>query len=177
MTKQKQRQLILTKLENLNSISKAQDEERLITKLLTHNWWLAAETVALTLSQAIEIDTQPLIDAAWQAGKQVVVPRTMTKGQMEFVPYTKNTKMERTKFGILEPIKDLPAIPKEQIQLIIVPGVGFKVNGYRIGFGAGYYDRYLSDYLGKTISLALPQQLTEDWITDKFDIPVQLLIT
>lgn len=96
---------------------------------------------------------------------------------MDFVYYTPETKMERSSFGILEPIKSLPAVPKDQIQLLIVPGVGFNSAGYRIGFGAGYYDRYLADYQGKTISLALPQQLTNDWTVDSYDIPVQLILT
>ncbi|MBC9788434.1 5-formyltetrahydrofolate cyclo-ligase [Carnobacterium maltaromaticum] len=168
---------LIERLEKLSEVEKGKIEKRLVEKLLAHSWWENASTIGLTLAQALEIDTKPLIKAAWQSDKKVVVPRTKKAGQMDFVYYTPETKMERSSFGILEPIKSLPAVPKEQIQLLIVPGVGFNSAGYRIGFGAGYYDRYLADYQGKTISLALPQQLTNDWTVDSYDIPVQLILT
>ncbi|MGX7419634.1 5-formyltetrahydrofolate cyclo-ligase [Carnobacterium gallinarum] len=177
MDKPTERNLILTKLNMLNLIVKQENEHRLLKALTNHSWWLEADTVAITLSQSIEINTQPIIEAAWRSGKQVVVPRTGPKSQMEFVPYTKETSLERTKFGLLEPIKGIPPLSKKEIDLILVPGVGFKRDGYRIGFGGGYYDRYLADYLGRTIALALPQQMTENWQTHELDVPVQLLLT
>lgn len=177
MDKSRLRVELIEKLTQLSSFEKSKMERELTGKLLAHSWWENASTVALTLAQPLEIETKPLIDAAWQSGKQVVVPRTEKGGKMDFVYYTPDTKMERSSFGIVEPIRALPAVPKEQIQVMIVPGLGFNLRGYRIGFGAGYYDRYLADYQGKTISLALPQQLTNDWTIDSYDIPVQLILT
>ena len=68
-------------------------------------------------------------------------------------------------------------IKKDEIDLILVPGVGFDKNNYRIGFGGGYYDRYLKDFKGYTISLAFKEQIVEKVPTNEFDLPVDLVIT
>ncbi|MCG4787991.1 5-formyltetrahydrofolate cyclo-ligase, partial [Roseburia faecis] len=73
---------------------------------------------------------------------------------MEFVQIDEDTEFEETGFGVLEPLAGMVLQPQE-IDLIVVPGVAFTANGKRLGFGGGYYDRYLANYLGKTVSLAL----------------------
>ncbi|MEJ6400533.1 5-formyltetrahydrofolate cyclo-ligase [Nicoliella lavandulae] len=154
-------------------------DQHLYQQLFAHPDWQAADTVAITLSSAIELDTAPLISAAHAAHKQVVVPRTLPGFQMEFVVYDNDTQLAQTKFGIMEP-QNGTVVPKTAIDLIIVPGLCFATQtNDRLGFGGGFYDRYLADYQGHTISLALPAQLcaTPNWDVDKYDIKVQTIIS
>ena len=68
-------------------------------------------------------------------------------------------------------------VEKKNIDLIVVPGVVFDRQGYRIGFGGGYYDRYLSDFEGKRIALAFDEQVIEAVPRESHDLPVHILIT
>ena len=65
----------------------------------------------------------------------------------------------------------------KEIDLIVVPGLLFSSRGFRIGFGGGFYDRYLADYQGETCSLVFSEQLYDDWEVEDFDIPVQKIYT
>ncbi len=68
-------------------------------------------------------------------------------------------------------------VEKDRHDLIIVPGVAFSKDGYRIGYGGGYYDRYLADYQGSTLSLAADFQMQPFLTKESHDIPVQFIVT
>ena len=93
---------------------------------------------------------------------------------MIFVDYDPDN-LVATSFGLMEPASDL-AVEKSEIDLIHVPGVVFNDEGYRIGYGAGYYDRYLSDFEGETVSMVYPCQ-KHDFQPDNYDIPVKEVVT
>lgn len=151
---------------------------QLISQLLQLPSWQQATVIATTLSQTFELDTTGIIAAAWAAGKQVVVPQTLPKRQMQMRELTPATQLERTKFGVVEPITGV-IVPPTMIDLIVVPGVAFTKTGARLGFGGGYYDRYLAAYSGATVALALPWQVqsTGAWPTEKFDVKIQTVLT
>lgn len=90
---------------------------------------------------------------------------------MEFVVYDPQ-QLVKTSFGLLEPEGELTVVDRSQIDLIHVPGLVFTTEDYRIGYGGGYYDRYLIGYKGHTISTLYPFQIQE-FIPDDHDIPVQ----
>lgn len=97
---------------------------------------------------------------------------------MQFYLYNENTKLIKSKFGILEPVT-APIIYKQNIDLIVVPGLCFdKLSNNRLGFGGGYYDRYLADYEGFTVALATSYQLVETpkWVVNQFDIKINKII-
>ncbi|KLD56751.1 hypothetical protein WP50_38680 [Lactiplantibacillus plantarum] len=97
--------------------------------------------VATTIVSDIEVATRPLIEQAWAEGKMVVIPKTLPHRQMAFYPYQATDRLERTSFGIPEPVTGEP-VAKQQIDLILVPGLGYSRDRHaRIGFGGGYYDR------------------------------------
>jgi 5-formyltetrahydrofolate cyclo-ligase len=80
--------------------------------------------------------------------------------------------------GLFEPITDETlSVKKNEIDLQIVPGLVFSDEGYRIGFGGGYYDRYMSDYNGATLSLAFVTQTSHKIPVEGHDIPVSKIIT
>lgn len=172
------RQAYIARLQQLDVNTRLKEEKGLASELFDQAAWMGAKVVALTLSQSFEIDTAPLILHARHEGRTVVVPRTLPKRQMEFVELKENSTFEETSFGILEP-KDGRVFAPDEIDLMVVPGVAFTLDGRRLGFGGGYYDRYLAHYQGKTISLALPTQLANDdeWASEAHDQSVDQVIT
>ena len=172
MTKVSLRKAILEELKKF-----AENRERasrdLMTALTQHPAYSQARILATYLSLPHEIDTTFLIEQALADGKQVVVPKVVGQGQMIFVPYVSDQLKVGAK-GIVEPISYL-AVDKAMIDLIHVPAVGFRSDGYRIGYGGGFYDRYLVDYEGLTLGTALDSQLCHFSI-DNYDIPVKELI-
>jgi len=104
-------------------------------------WFRAARTVALYLASDGEIDTTPLIRRCWALGKQVYLPRINARRHMAFARYRRGDRLRRGCFGILEPLPGAPAIPAWQLDLVLVPLVGYTDAGDRLGMGGGFYDR------------------------------------
>lgn len=140
----------------------------------------AARVVMLYLSTALEVDTASLALRAWQAGKTVVVPK-VAWDQRRMLPIeisTLTTGLTTTGPGVREPIAGNP-MPVEFIDLVIVPGLGFSDNGYRIGRGMGFYDRFLAqaDFLGVSCGLAFSNQVVADLPILDHDVPLSMLAT
>ena len=146
-------------------------DQALTERLLQHPFYQEAKIIASYLSFPHEFQTQELIDQALKDGKKVLIPKTYPKGRMDFVVYDPQ-QLVKTSFGLLEPQGDLEIVPASQIDLIHVPGLAFTTEGYRIGYGGGYYDRYLEYFSGHTLSTVYHYQV-QDFIPEKHDIPVQ----
>ncbi|ANZ63861.1 hypothetical protein AYR62_06985 [Secundilactobacillus paracollinoides] len=178
MKKKALREQIIANLTALSTDVRHFQADELYQDLFASHAWNTSHTVAVTMSTETELDTQPIIEAAQQADKRVLVPRTFPGRQMEFVPLTDAVRLETSEYGIEEPVNGNATV-KSAIDLIVVPGLGFTPAGDRLGFGGGYYDRYLADYSGQTVSLALDAQLfdTPQWSVKEHDIRVQQVIT
>lgn len=151
-------------------------EKQIVQELFASSLWNQATSVGITNSMAYEFDTLPIIAQAFQMGKKVATPKTFSQGAMDFYQISQREEWVETSFGVKEPKSQIQLLPN-QIDLLIVPGVVFSTTGYRIGFGGGYYDRYLNRYQGATCSLVFPFQLKEGWEKDDFDQPVEKIIT
>jgi len=141
--------------------------------------WASAHTIGITISNSPEVDTYQIIRKAWEEGKRIVTPKCLPKEkQMEFRILDRFDQLESVYFGLLEPIesKTKKVEPKE-IDLMIVPGLGFDKDGFRLGVGGGYYDRFLQHYSGSTLSLAFEEQIVDDIPKEAHDIPVAKIIT
>lgn len=165
-------------LMTTSASSRQTEEVTLIDQLVASPAWQQARVIATTMSQAMELQTAPICQAAWAVNKIVVVPKTFPHRQMRFYQYDQATQFEQTKFGVMEPVNG-QLYEADQIDLMIVPGVAFTKRGKRLGFGGGFYDRYLANYPGQTIALAMQCQLAaeDDWKRDDFDVDVQTIIT
>jgi len=140
----------------------------------------SARVVMLYLSMTFEVDTSNLALRAWQAGKSVVVPK-VSWDQRRMLPVEINsltTGLTTTGHGIREPLAGNP-IPINLIDLVIVPGLGFTNNGYRIGRGMGFYDRFLAqpDFIGVSCGLAFEEQIMPDLPILDHDVPLSMLAT
>ena len=158
-------------MKELPQSVKAEADSQLTQRFIQLPAFQEAKTLATYLSMGHEFSTASLIQAALQLGKRVCVPRTYPQGRMEFVEYDPDI-LEKTRFGLLEPNERGQVVDKSEIDLIHVPGLVFQSKGYRIGYGGGYYDRYLADFTGKTVSTIYSIQ-QRDFQPDTFDQAVQ----
>lgn len=138
-----------------------------------------ASVIGCTISQEHEIDTTPIIKQAWKDGKTIAVPKCNPKQkELIFRTLTSFDQLETVYFGLKEPMEqETEEVDKERIDLMLVPGLIFDRRGYRIGYGGGFYDRYLANYNQTTIALATEEQLIDQVPNDSYDIPVQHFIT
>ena len=137
----------------------------------------AAHTVMLFYGVGREPDTTGLIDALWEQGKTVLLPRCLPKRGMEARQIVPGAKLVYSAYGIPEPDEECPVVERDTIDLILVPNLCCDKQGYRLGHGGGYYDRYLAGYSGVTVSLCPADWLQEQIPRDEFDLPVGLVLT
>jgi 5-formyltetrahydrofolate cyclo-ligase len=140
----------------------------------------AAKVVMLYLSMVEEVDTAPIALRCWQTSKTVVVPKVLWQ-QRRMLPVevtSLTTGVGTSPQGVREPITGNP-FPTDSIDLVIVPGLGFSLDGYRIGRGMGFYDRFLSsdEFLGAACGLGFEEQVVEKLPAEPHDVPVTMLAT
>ena len=145
--------------------------------------WIQTEgfdTVMLYLSMKSEVETFGLLDILLHQEKIVCAPVVDTR-QLALTPrQIRNPKIElvRHPYGLLEPNATCPILPISQLQLIVVPGIAFDANGYRLGYGKGFYDRFLAKCPDAVrVGLAYQMQIVEDTSPQTWDIPVQYIFT
>ena len=165
------RKQVLHEMKAIPRTQKVTLDLALTERLLQHPFYQEAKIIATYLSFSHEFQTQGLIEQALRDGKKVLIPKTYPKGRMEFVVYDPK-QLAKTSFGLLEPQGDLEVVEPSQIDLIHVPGLAFTTEGYRIGYGGGYYARYLEHFAGHTMSTIYPCQV-QQFMPENHDIPVQ----
>jgi 5-formyltetrahydrofolate cyclo-ligase len=173
------RKRVMTELEIMPKPQYEHLSYMLANQLFLDEHWKTANTIGVTVSRFPEADTYQIIRKAWEQGKTVVIPKCLPKTkEMVFRTLTAFDQLETVYYGLLEPIEAVTAEKDpENIDLIIVPGLAFTPDGYRLGFGGGYYDRYLQKFNGATLSLAFPAQLVPELPVEDHDIPVGKIIS
>jgi 5-formyltetrahydrofolate cyclo-ligase len=176
--KQRLRQEGLQLLREISPTEKLRVEHQLASFLFSSAVWKCANTIGLTMALPHEWDTTKIIQQAWLEKKNVCVPLTLENREMQFYYVESYNQLTDGAFQIKEPVPDLctPAF-KNDIDLLLVPGLLFDKSGYRIGYGGGYYDRYIADFPHTTIALASSQQLRQSLPVDPFDRRVEYLLT
>ena len=146
----------LTRLKQLDPRTKQTKEQIIQSLLFASEEWLEAESIGVIRSLPFEFDTKPIFERGFHSGKQIAVPRSVRK-KLHFYQVEPQTEYQLSSFGVEEPLS--------QKNRCIGPGsfdrswFDFSHEGYRIGFGGGYYDRFLADFQGKTVSLVLQNNL------------------
>lgn len=140
---------------------------------------IEGKTIAVTMSNRPEVDTTMIIEELWRQGKRVCVPKCTPKTrEMAFYEIDGFFQTERSYMDILEPIEEMTElVSKDEIDVIIVPGIVFDPKGYRIGYGGGYYDRFIPGFNGELISIAFEEQVIEQVPYECHDIPVHSIVT
>ncbi|MFJ8066731.1 5-formyltetrahydrofolate cyclo-ligase [Psychrobacillus sp. NPDC096426] len=168
-----------TKLASLNQDSYLTYSTVIKNRLLIEESVKDASIIGITISSFPEVNTEGIIQHLWELGKTVVVPKCTPKDRsMTFYKIDSYEQLEIVYMQLLEPNPLLTvAVPAVEIDLLIVPGIVYSKTGYRIGYGGGYYDRFLTNYAGQTISLAFDFQVVDEVVRDVFDIPVNKIVT
>lgn len=135
-------------------------------------------SVMIFLGFGSEVDTDYIIRWLWQENKRVLVPLCIPKTrEMVIYPITDFVDLEPGYMGIREPKRDLPAAGKEEIDLVVVPAVAFDRRGYRVGYGGGYYDRFLAGMDVPTVGLAFSCQMIPEAPKGPYDQAVEGILT
>ena len=124
-----------------------------------------------------EPDTARLIGELVRRGKTVGLPRMLPEHRMEVRRYDPDRPLVKVSFGISEPGEDCPLLQREEIGLVLVPAVCYDRRGYRLGFGGGYYDRWLEGFSGATVGLCREAALQEAVPIEAHDAKVDILLT
>ena len=180
LEKQRLREECLAARETLSEKERVRLDNCITQKLLASPEYAEAITVLTYVSVSSEVSTRMFIECALRDGKTVAVPRCMPGRRLEFVAITFLDQLIAAPFGLLEPPKELPALTEEQMNasICIVPALLVDIKGYRLGYGAGFYDRFLSTYPGKKICLAYQQNLSRTMLPHTtFDVAVDEVIT
>ena len=129
-------------------------------------------------STAIEVDTFGIIEQALADGKRIALPRCI-KGtrNMEFHYISGLDDLERGTFNVLEPKETLETVTDYSETLMIVPALALDSFGYRLGYGGGYYDRFLAHYRGGAVLLCRERLIREEIPVELHDYPVPWVLT
>ncbi|MGN8645481.1 5-formyltetrahydrofolate cyclo-ligase [Gracilibacillus sp. HCP3S3_G5_1] len=175
--KENQRKKVLKLWQQL--VNRDGIEHELQSRLIQTDVWNHAQMVGITISKGLEWDTRYLIKQAWMQGKQIAIPKSNRDNHsMAFYLYQEGDQLENVWSDLWEPsIPTSLQIAKQEIDLMIVPGIVFDKKGFRIGYGGGFYDRYLQGYKGVTVSLAADFQIVGTVAREKHDKPIDILIS
>jgi 5-formyltetrahydrofolate cyclo-ligase len=141
--------------------------------------WRNAKSVLFYAPLADEPDVWPLLEEALAAGRTVALPRFHPE-QAAYVACQINkagTDLQPGRFGIREPRETCPIIPLNRLDLVLVPGVAFDLNGHRLGRGKGYYDRLLAVHEGPACGVAFDQQIVGQVPSGPHDVRLSALLT
>ena len=122
-----------------------------------------------------EVRTVPILERALRDGKKVAVPK-VCGDRMDFIYITDLSLMEKSEMGIPEPVADGP-VGDDPAALVLMPGLAFTENGDRMGYGGGFYDKFLaSEPEHPTVALCYEFQIVKELPTEEYDIPVDLVL-
>lgn len=154
--------------------------DQVIADRVTSLWQYKRNRLLLIyVSTAIEVDTYRIIERAWAEGKQVAVPRCVPGTRnMEFYYIQSLEDLEPGTFGVLEPRPEKSRLLTDfRSGLCIVPALSYDWHGYRLGYGKGYYDRFLAKFGGQMIGICYSECVQKRLPHGRFDRPVELLVT
>lgn len=129
------------------------------------------------VSMSEEVDTHTIIERAIRLGRSVFAPRVITNSSLEWVQIDSIDALHPGAFGVLEPVGPASSKATADGAVALVPGVAFDREGFRLGWGKGYYDRFLSTFNGRTIALAFDCQIYDAVPVEAHDQPVEFLVT
>ncbi|MDQ0254410.1 5-formyltetrahydrofolate cyclo-ligase [Evansella vedderi] len=179
MNKQDLRDKVKERMATISLEQRNSKTREIHKQLFEKEEWKMGKLIGTTISTGNEIDTYTIIKQAWKEGKDIAVPKCIPKEkELTFYKISSFEDLEVSYFHLKEPIPERTvAVKPDDIDLLIVPGIVFDRGGYRIGYGGGYYDRFLQGRELKTCSLCFEFQLVDAVPKEKHDIPVKIIIT
>lgn len=163
LTEQQKKALDIAIFENLCSV-------------LEYN---SAKTVLCYMSTPSEVDTKGIISSLFKQNKTVAVPRCIDNSRdMEFYIISSFEQTQKRTFGVFEPDSEkCQRLRDYRNAVCILPGLAFDREGFRLGYGKGYYDRFLSSFKGTKIGIVYEKCLFDELIHGFFDVPADIVVT
>jgi 5-formyltetrahydrofolate cyclo-ligase len=180
-SKQTVRKRLLAERDNSTEEYRDRASEEISRKLLAADWYAESERILVYAAIRSEVNLAPFIGQAWADGKELYFPK-VCGDTMEFYRADSFSELSPGAFGVPEPISTEPVLRMLPfLTPILVPGVAFSRDNHRIGYGKGYYDKYLTaNQKNKrlmAIGIAYSFQMVDGFETDATDYPVQMVIT
>ena len=172
------RRQVRESLRTITPETRAETSRELCALLALQPIWACANSVLCFAPLAGEPDITPTIEDALRANKVVALPRY----DLETGAYVASTIEAWTQcipgqFGALEPAAGCPAIPLNQLDLVLVPGIAFDLAGRRLGRGKGFYDRLLAEVRGHKCGVAFDEQVVAEVPEEPHDVRVDSILT
>ena len=177
MSKKLLRQIIFDKRQQLSTDYYLKANADIVDKVLNTELFQKASSIFIYHGIDRELDTSKLISEAFKQGKQVVLPRIHGKGDMRAHVYQHGDPLTVSSFGIPEPLAASPEISPEAIDLIIIPCVTCNTQGHRLGYGGGFYDRFLTKTQASTLLPYFEKLLTDEIPMHEHDKIIDLIVT
>ncbi len=177
MNKSELRKLLLNERKSITG--KAEKDSGVYDNLISFEPFIEAETVLVYLSSESEVNTDKIISYCFDNGKRVAVPFcTDSDGNMEFYIIKSFNALSPGHYGIREPdIKSCEKLSDFSASIIVVPGLSFDKNGNRLGYGKGYYDRFLKNYSFISVGLCYNSFIKDIIPSENYDVKVNYIIT
>lgn len=164
--------------KSIDEETRQKENQEIYSAFLALEEYKKAEFVFIYVSYGDEAETLSLIERMIADGKRVSVPLCHKESRhMSAVLIDSINCLKKGAYGILEPDANGATINKEDIDLCVVPGLCFSGDGYRIGYGGGYYDRFLDGYKGFSVGLAFSECIVKKVPTEETDKKVDIVIS
>ena len=178
MDKKILRKRLIERRKSLDKAEKAKWDKTISEKIIKNDYFEDAQQVLVFSSTDDEFDTRYIIERCRESYKRVFYPRCIDKdGNMSFFKVDSVGDLTFGSFGILEPKETCKKYIPQDNDLVIVPCLSADRQKNRIGYGKGYYDRFLKDFNGVSVSPCYDILLEDEIPTDKYDMQINIIVT
>lgn len=159
---------------------KAEMDKRICETFISLATYRYSSIILMYAPKGTEVNIFPIAEKALADGKKVAFPRcTPNSHNMEYHFVTSLSELTPGAYGILEPSKTLPVYNREDLSptACLIPAIVYDTKGYRIGYGKGYYDRYLGTFKGSKVGVVYSDCITDKLPRGRFDLSADFLVT
>ena len=176
MTREEIRSEVREKRKTVSGIQVAEMSIRICEKIVALPEYVRARRVLCYSAVPDEVQTEGILWAIMHSGRELYLPVARRGGLMDAVRVTEDTEMKPDIYGIDTPVSG-DTLPPEELDLALIPGIAFDRNGNRLGFGKGYFDRFLARCRCPFIGLAYELQLVDAIEARPHDVPMDRIVT
>jgi 5-formyltetrahydrofolate cyclo-ligase len=171
------RQLLIAQTEDLPREYITESDAGIFNNLIRLPEFAAAETIFSYYSLQREPDTVKFLEYALRLGKTVTLPVCLKSGIMEARAVSSLSELSESGYHLLEPLASMHVVPPEALDFIVVPALAYDLEGYRLGRGGGYYDRFLLKTKAYTAGITRERLIYEALPREVHDMPVHCVVT
>jgi len=175
--KQELRKIVKEEISRLSKDYCQRVDEEICKKVIRLPEYQQARTIFSFVGSEREVDTNPLLIDVLAKGKKLVVPKCVGRGLMEAYEIRSLKELRPGRYGILEPPSSCPMVEPKEIELCIIPCLACSKDGKRLGYGGGYYDRFLKRADFMKVALCRGRLLREDIPVGRYDVVMDKVVS